>query len=190
MYYTENWDHISCTANGLQEHDFTIVLFSLAYFYYSGRLLFRQINLFFITGTSQKTLQHFNRKFIPWNTLNSLLQNSHLALSPVWNYYILIFISLNQVLHWNTYLKLNLASEIQTKLYRVGVLPYCDNKLSSIYLQVVLVRFGDIICSIRIYSITHTLLFSLYPFVLYVMLRFCFLTLVPLSLSCVLSQIS
>lgn len=34
----------------------------------------------------------------------------------------------------------------------------------------------------------HTLLFSLYSFVLYFMLHFYFLTLVPLSLSCVLSH--
>ena len=53
--------------------------------------LSRQINLLFITGTSPKTLKHFSRQFIPQDCLNPSPQNSHLALSPILNYYILIF---------------------------------------------------------------------------------------------------
>lgn len=130
-------------------HNFTILGDS-----YSGKLIY-----FSLQELPKKTLQHFNRKFIPWKHFwISCFKIHHLVLSPVLNYYILIFTNdLNQVLHWNTYLKLNLASEIQTKLYRVGVLLTVIISSALFIQQAVLVRFGNIICSICIYSIMHTL---------------------------------
>lgn len=138
---------------------------TLTWFYYcivfTGTLLSRQINLLFIIETSPETLKHFNRQFIPQDSLNPSPQNSHLALSPVLNYYILIFTL--------KYLTLNFAPELQTMLCRAGVLSYCDNKLSCILSTgcVVVFRscwaFNNIIYSIHRYSMRHVLLISLFP---------------------------